>query len=317
MITNTFPTALLTGLLTKALDDFCADSLELWKRVVATWKKKSALDPEWVQRIVVADVEDLLAEECLDTTQDSRPVRGPQPAVIQTPAPVVTCRDMVVYSSRQTRNPTTHPVPPTEAEAPPAEEEEEEDEDPRPAIAAMNRVSAAVKRNTEAIKASAKAAADRSAAALAAKNAPPPPPPPVEAFVRNKETIVVERHRRVKHKEPFIRALVAEVKCELGPIKRTTANVLVVRRLLKNRCNALKTRPKDAHRAIAIALELVFTPDEVEVDATVLSNSWAVRVQRAKVWYEAQPATFRWFVPRDLGVWAGALLEKSSGGADA
>lgn len=308
---------MITTQFINAIDHDYADPLTMEAHLVVEaiefiWEglKKLLLlrDPKWVGSLTNEDAEDALAEECIDTAQDKDSVRSPcmpvaatQPSVVggstaqPTRQPEVSTDTSLIPYTAPTRVP-----PSTYQERFPVQEEEEED--PRPGIAATNRVAAAINRHTSAMLAMADAATSRDSAAAKATEAAD------AAFQRDTAPVSVERHRRVKHKEPFIRALVEEVKCKLGRPTRSPANTLVVRRILHNRCVELKVRPRDSQRAIAIAMELVFTPDEAEVDAAVLRNSWAVRVRKAKLWYANTSATFRYVCPKSLGIWGGALL---------
>jgi len=133
-------------------------------------------------------------------------------------------------------------------------------------------------------------------------NTPPshPPPPPPKPFVKKVEPVEVVQHRRVrKHKkDPFVAALVSEIKCKLGIPERTPANIRTVRHMAQTRCREMNLRALDSRRAIELTITLVFVPDEMDVDAAKVANSVAVRKQHASLAYEKKPPMFRWFISK-------------------
>lgn len=304
-------------------------------------------DPKWVTSVTDEGAEDALAEECLCTEHDLHPVRGvgsPRLAeppmggrlVKEQPAPPSTESSHADPSAVAETDPSTQaPSATTTPEGvavvvapqdPPAAAAPTESTPSECSVKSTKpkkgKKKAAPPSESESEKSTGSTRSSRGKKPTPKPNAPPPGPPdstgtggspgadqPAKAaFYKDVEPVMVEKHRRVKHKEPFIRALVEEVKCKLGRPTRSQANVLVVRRILHNRCVELKVRPRDSQRAIAIALELVFTPDEAEVNAAELRHSWAAKVRRAKLWYANQSAVFRYVCPKSFGIWGAALL---------
>jgi hypothetical protein len=83
----------------------------------------------------------------------------------------------------------------------------------------------------------------------------------------------VKKHRRVHSGMPFVAALVAEIKCQLGVPNKTEANILVVRRLANNLCTERRVRPTHAKFIVGLVVSLVFIPDEEDVTASEVASS--------------------------------------------
>jgi hypothetical protein len=83
----------------------------------------------------------------------------------------------------------------------------------------------------------------------------------------------VRKHRRVHSPLPFVAAIIAEIKCQMGLPKRTEANMLVVRRMANNLCIERRVRPTHAKEIISLVVALVFIPDASDVAAELVSSS--------------------------------------------
>jgi hypothetical protein len=122
-----------------------------------------------------------------------------------------------------------------------------------------------------------------------------------KAFVRRLDPVDVIQHRPVrKHKRnKFVCSLACEIKAKLGMPKRTSANILAVRHMAHTRCREVNLRAVDTRRAVELVVEMVFVPDEVDIQAAKFNNSQAVRLQNAHLAYESKSPLFRWMIGRD------------------
>jgi len=131
-----------------------------------------------------------------------------------------------------------------------------------------------------------------------------PQEPEVAVFPLRVEPVEVMSHRRIhKHRKgQFVQLLATEIKAKLGTPARTPANVLAVRHLAHARCREVNLRAIDTRRAVEQAIELVFLPDDADIEAAKIRNSRSAHAKRSQLEYQRKSALFRMFVSEETYV---------------
>jgi len=91
-----------------------------------------------------------------------------------------------------------------------------------------------------------------------------------------------KRHKRMPKEAMWVR-LRQQVLSEVGVLEDTKANRLVAQRVMLDYCKDRGVRPYDVARAIPMAINMCFVPDEAQIEARRFEVSHAVRERKAKM----------------------------------